>query len=97
MQGVTISVGRCTQSNDVAVDDASVSRQHLCLTVNSLQNLQLDDCQSSFGSFYWDGSQWLRFNSIQLSANDYIFIGSTKLRLMEIIIAYQINSRRRGV
>ncbi|WP_333609212.1 FHA domain-containing protein [Arsukibacterium sp.] len=96
MQGVIIRVGRCSQSNDVVLEDASVSRQHLRLTVTNLQNVQLEDCQSSFGSFYWDGNQWLRFHQAQLTANDYIYIGATKLRLMEVIIAYQINRRRRS-
>ena len=97
MQQVTISLGRCKQSNDVAVDDASVSRQHLRITVVNLQQLLLEDCQSSYGSFYWDGQQWQRFSTAQLTADDYIYIGATKLRLMEVIIAYQINSRRRGL
>lgn len=92
----TIRVGRCKQSNDVVLDDVSVSRQHLRINVTDVQRLMLEDCQSSCGSFYWDGAQWQRFNSIQLTANDYIYIGTTKLRLMEIIIAYQIKSRSRG-
>ena len=93
MQSVTINVGRCNVDNDVPVNDPSVSRLHLRVTVVSLQRLLIEDRQSRNGSFYWTGKEWQRFNSIELTANDYIFIGDSKLRLMEILIAYQIKHR----
>ncbi|GAA6185323.1 MULTISPECIES: FHA domain-containing protein [Alteromonadaceae] len=92
-----ISVGRCAQTNDVHINDPSVSRNHLQLRINSLDFIEVRDCGSSYGSFYWEGSQWLQFDVVTLSANDYIVVGETKLRIMEIMIAYQIKSRSRGI
>lgn len=93
MSEFTISVGRCSQTNDVVVADQSVSRQHLLLAINSVNAIRVQDRQSAYGSFYWDGQQWQAFQQVVLSANDYIVIGKTKLRLMELIIAYQIKTR----
>jgi pSer/pThr/pTyr-binding forkhead associated (FHA) protein len=93
MPEFTVSVGRCGQTNDVVVADASVSRQHLLLAIDSVDSIRLQDRQSAYGSFYWDGQQWQPFQQITLSANDYIVIGKTKLRLMELIIAFQIKTR----
>ena len=97
MSETIIALGRCPQTNDLQVEDASVSRTHLRLCVTSLQHIEVRDCQSSYGSYYWDGSEWQKFDAIVLTANDYIVIGKTKLRLMEIMIAYQIKSRSRGL
>lgn len=92
-----ISVGRCAQTNDVHINDPSVSRNHLQLSINNLDFIKVKDCDSSYGSYYWEGSQWLQFDVVTLSANDYIIVGQTKLRIMEIMIAYQIKSRSRGI
>ena len=93
MPEFTVSVGRCRQTNDVVVADAGVSRQHLLLTIDSVNTIRVQDRQSAYGSYFWDGQEWQPFQQIVLSANDYIVIGKTKLRLMELIIAYQIRSR----
>jgi len=93
MPEFTVSVGRCSQTNDVVVADASVSRQHLVLAIDSVDAIRVQDRQSAYGSFYWNGEQWQPFQQIVLSANDYIVIGKTKLRLMELIIAFQIKTR----
>lgn len=89
----TISVGRCPQSNDILVADGSVSRQHLLMQIIDLQNIVLHDRQSAYGSYYWDGEHWQQFSQIQLTANDYVILGGTKLRIMEFIIAYQVKYR----
>lgn len=93
MSEFTVSVGRCNQSNDVVVSDPSVSRQHLFMVIDSVDAIRLQDRQSAYGSFFWNGQNWQPFEKIVLSANDYIVIGKTKLRLMELIIAYQVKTR----
>lgn len=93
MGSLILSVGRCLASNDVPVDNASVSRRHLNIQVHDLQTIDLHDCGSSNGSWYWNGHSWESFRDIRLSANDYIVIGDAKLRIMEIIIAYQVRAR----
>jgi pSer/pThr/pTyr-binding forkhead associated (FHA) protein len=92
-QSLQIRLGRSAELNDVVVNDSSVSRTHLKLEVLTLQNIILTDLGSRHGSFVWDGEKWQNFQQIQATGNDYVFVGNTKLRIMEIIIAYQIKQR----
>jgi pSer/pThr/pTyr-binding forkhead associated (FHA) protein len=92
-QSLQIRLGRSAELNDVVVNDSSVSRTHLKLEVLTLQNIILTDLGSSHGSFVWDGEKWRQFQQMQVTGNDYVFVGNTKLRIMEIIIAYQIKQR----
>ncbi len=88
-------VGRSAQQCDVIVSDDSVSRVHLQVEAYSSQAITLQDQNSSYGSFYWHEQQqaWLPFQSIDLSVNSYIMIGNAKLRVMELLIAYQVKRR----
>lgn len=95
VSSLAISVGRCRTSNDVSVNSPSVSRRHLNLVVHSLEHIDLEDCGSSYGSWYWNGAQWQSFEQIRLGSNDHIVIGDAKLRVMEIIIAFQVRARSR--
>ena len=91
--GLTMILGRSKANCDVILSDEAVSRRHLSITCHSVEQLALTDLGSSHGSFYWNGESWQQFTEIVLSANDYIYIGNAKLRLMEVLIAYQIRRR----
>lgn len=93
---ITIVLGRSAADCDVRLADEAVSRKHLALTWHSMNQIKLVDLGSSHGSFFWNGEKWQQFSEVTLSANDYIYIGNAKLRLMEVLIAYQIK-RRSGI
>jgi len=87
-------VGRNTQQCQVIVQDESVSRVHLYVQVQDSNSVTFTDQGSSYGSFYWDKEQgWLSFQEVKLSLNDYVMIGNAKLRVMELLIAYQVKLR----
>jgi len=90
---LTIILGRGQAHCDIALTDEAVSRRHLALTCYSTEQIEISDLGSTHGSFYWNGESWQAFTKVNLSANDYIYIGNAKLRVMEILIAYQIKKR----
>lgn len=92
--GLQIILGRSQTDCDVVLQDDAVSRKHLQLNIANAEQVTLLDLGSTHGSFYWNGEEWEPFSQVTLSANDYIYIGNVKLRLMEVLIAYQIKQRR---
>lgn len=96
VSSLAISVGRCRASNDVPVNSPSVSRRHLNLVVHNLEQIDIEDCGSSYGSWFWNGNRWQAFERVRLGSNDHIVIGEAKLRVMEIIIAFQVRARSRS-
>ncbi len=90
---IKITLGRSKARCDVLLKDEAVSRRHLSLSWYSVEQVKLTDLGSTHGSFFWNGETWQAFSEITLSANDYISVGNVKLRLMEVLIAYQIKQR----
>lgn len=70
-----ITIGRLT-SNNVCLNDKSVSRNHCILTVHSDGRCELTDCNSTNGTFV-NGNR-IR-GTVMLRPNDYVRVGNQQL------------------
>ena len=70
-----ITIGRLS-TNDVCINDRSVTREHCILTVHSDGRCELTDCNSTNGTFV-NGNRI--HGTVPLQPNDYVRVGNQQL------------------
>jgi pSer/pThr/pTyr-binding forkhead associated (FHA) protein len=88
------TVGRA-EGCDIALDDASVSRQHALLQLSTEGYLSVHDQDSSNGTFVHRNGQWIRIRKVSLGSRDRIRFGEREVELDRLVEVFGSHRRIR--
>jgi len=79
-----LRIGR-SDTNDIVLDDTSISRKHAELEDLGDGAWRLTDIGSSAGTFVKDGGQWTQISSADIETNTEVRFGEAEFNLADII------------
>jgi len=82
----TYRVGRGNDC-EIRLDDASISRLHAELSVTDDGRYYITDCNSSRGSFRFEGGDWVRMRQGFVKREDRLKLGNAELTVAQLIRA----------
>jgi hypothetical protein len=79
-----LRIGR-SETNDVVIPDASVSRQHAEAVELGDGRFALSDLGSTFGTQVWDGQNWIAAKDTEIRADTVIRFGEFRTTLFDVL------------
>jgi hypothetical protein len=79
-----LRIGR-SETNDVVIPDASVSRQHAEAVELGGGRFALTDLGSTFGTQVWDGQNWIAAKETEIRADTVIRFGEFRTTLFDVL------------
>jgi pSer/pThr/pTyr-binding forkhead associated (FHA) protein len=95
----SFTVGRARVC-DIVIADETVSRTHARLTDHQDGTCKFADCNSSGGSYLFDGNRYVRLEKAVISLDDQICLGqfrTTPRRLLDVVAKNSPNARVIGL
>lgn len=91
----TYRIGR-DQSNDVVIDDNSVSRLHAELVLSKSGKMYLSDCKSNNGTFVGRDGQWVPIIQNFIEPAEVILLGRHQTTGSQLMAMAQASARARA-
>src|SRR5512134_2601284 len=79
-----LRIGR-SETNDIVIPDASVSRQHAEAVELGSGRFALTDLGSTFGTQVWEGQGWIAAKETEIRADTVIRFGEFRTTLMDVL------------
>lgn len=80
----TFILGRSSTA-DMVLDEQSVSRKHMEVTISDRDRFFCIDCASSHGSYVWRGGEWQRLTQGFVTPDEIILLGKKKVHFADVI------------